>query len=80
MLQTRSRLARVVEPEAKRALAAVGEVGHDRIVAVHDERGRRGKLTDRRSPALRHDLELAVAVELVAEEVPERHDPRPQSA
>ena len=78
VLQTRSRLARVVEPEAERAFASVGEIGHDRIVAVHDERRRRRELADRRSPALGHDLELAVAVELVAEEVPERHDARPR--
>ena len=48
MLEARSRLARVVEPESDRAVAPVGKVGDDRVVAVDDERGRRGELD--RSP------------------------------
>ena len=48
VLEARSRLSRVVEPEANRARAPVGEIGDDGIVGVHDERGRRGEL--RRSP------------------------------
>ena len=70
MLKTRSRMPRVVEPEPNRSVAAVDEVGHDRIVAVHDERGRPWKIADRCSPPLRHDLELAVPVELSRKRFP----------
>ena len=41
VLEARSRLPRVVEPEANRARAPVGELGDDRVVAVDHERGRR---------------------------------------
>ena len=57
-------------------LAPVGELGDERVVGVDDERRRVGERGDRRAPALGDVLELAVAVELVAKEVAERHDPR----
>ena len=76
VLQARACLPRVVEPEPQRALTPVGEVADHRIVGVHDERRRLRELCDRGAPALGHELELAVAVELVAEEVPERDGAR----
>ena len=72
MLQRRPRLARVVDPEPERALPTVGEIGDDRVVGVHDERRLVGKVGDRRPPPLGDDLELAVPVELIAEEVRDR--------
>ena len=67
-------------PNAIAPGAAAREVADLRIVAVDDEhrvvRQRRG----RRPPALGDVLELAVAVELVAEEVAEQDRARPDAA
>ena len=46
--------------------------GGERVVGRHDERRRGVEVGDELAPALGHELELAVAVELVAEEVAER--------
>ena len=49
----------------------LGEIGDDRIVGIHDERRVARKLPHRVAPALGNELELAVAIELVAEEIRE---------
>jgi hypothetical protein len=54
------------------------EVADLRVVAVHDEQRVR-QLRHGRAPASGHELELAVAVELVAEEVPEAERARPDA-
>ena len=54
-----------------------GEIRHQRIVRVDDEKRLFGKASDHRPPALGDQLQLPVAVELVAEEVAETHDARP---
>ena len=73
------RRARVVDAE-REGRAGVAERGEQRIVAVSDEvrggRHRRRHLL----PAGGDRLELAVAVELVAEQVAEHRHPRPQAA
>ena len=71
MLQGRLRPSRVVDAEDDRARALTCKVPHLRIVAVDDERSRRIQVTDGTPPALRHVLQLAVTVELVAKEVAE---------
>ena len=76
MLKRRPSVARVVEPEAKRTLSSLGEVRHDGVVGVHDERRGGWECVHGLSPALGDELELAVAVELVAEEVRERDHAR----
>ena len=80
MLERRPRVPRIVDPVRDRVRAFPGELAHLRVVAVDDEhrlgRQRRG----RGPPALGDVLELAVAVELVAEEVAEQHRPRPDAA
>ena len=72
VLQRGSRLPRVVEAEPERGAALRSEVSDDRIVGVDDEDRRRREQRDSGAPALGHDLELPVPIELVAEEVPER--------
>ncbi len=62
-------------PKLRRATSA-GEVADLGIVGVHDELGLR-EGCDSVPPAGGEELELAVAVELVAEEVPEQQRPRP---
>ena len=74
MLQLRSGMAWVVQPEGQRARPVAPEVADLRVVAVDDElRGRQRR--HGRAPAGGNELELAVAVELVAEEVAERAAP-----
>ena len=77
VLQRRASDARVVEPE--HAAAGAGERADLRVVAVHDEL-RVGEGGDRLAPAGGDELELAVAVELVAEEVAEEQRLRPDPA
>ena len=61
---------RVVDPEPERLGTPARDVGQEWVVGVHD-RPRRGiEVGDSRAPALGDVLELAVAVELIAEEVP----------
>ena len=55
------------------------DVSHDRIVSVDHERRLRRHGRDRGTPALCDDLELPIAIELIAEEVAESDDPRPRS-
>ena len=80
MLQRRPRVAMVVEPEgAHGSGVGQGDVAEQRVVGVRYERGLR-QARQRRSPPLGDVLELAVAVELVAEEVAEEDGPRPDAA
>ena len=67
-------------PKTTAGLGAAGEVADERVVAVHDEQRRRASACDGRAPALGDELELAVAVELVAEEVAEAKQRRGCSA
>ena len=70
----------VVDPEPERLGTAARDVGQEWVVGVHD-RPRRGiEVGDSRAPALGDVLELAVAVELVAEKVPETDGLRPDAA
>ncbi|HWY90849.1 MAG TPA: hypothetical protein VNY31_09285 [Solirubrobacteraceae bacterium] len=64
---------------ARGAVPVAAEIRHERIVGVQHE-GRRPSrpLAQRRDPAVGDRLELAVTVELVAEQVRQQH--RPQSA
>ena len=76
MLKTGPRVARIGEPEAERPRSPVGKLGDNRVVGIDDERRLGGQLGDRGAPALRDGLELAVAIELISEEVGERDDAR----
>ena len=60
-------------------LATVRELGDERVVGVGDERRVGGEARDRGPPALGDVLELAVAVELVPEEVAEADGARPDA-
>ena len=64
-------------PKRRARFAALAERRDERIVGPDDERRLGRQLRDRRPPALGDVLELAVAVELVAEQVPEADDPGP---
>ena len=64
---------RVIDAEAKDVVPSGGEIRDERIVGVDDQRHARVEGADRSTPALGDRLELPVAVELVAKEVPERH-------
>ena len=55
---------------------ARAEVGDQRVVGVEHELRARGLGRDHRGPAVGDRLQLAVAVELVAEQVAEQHRPR----
>ena len=48
-----------------------GEIRDQRIVGIDDEQRLGRQPVDHRPPALGHDLELAVPIELIAEEVAE---------
>ena len=74
MLKGGSRMSRVVETEPESTLATVGEVGYDRIVGVHDEKRLLREASYSGTPPLGHELELAVAVELIAEKIREGND------
>ena len=68
----------VVETEPDNAVTPpVHEVGQERVVYVDHRPRARGQLGHGAAPALRDQLELAVAVELVAKEVAETHGARP---
>ena len=69
----------VLHAEVARA-ALPAEVGHERVVRVEHERGGARVRGHDLRPALGDDLELAVAVELVAEQVGEQQRPRAQLA
>src|SRR5205823_5307122 len=69
--------AGIVEPEDQDGITR--EVADKRVVAVDGER-HAGQAAHRRPPALGDQLELAVTVELIAEEIPEAERARPQPA
>ena len=77
MLERCSALRGVVDAERRRACVRPGEIRHQRIVRVDDEKRLFGKGRDHRPPALGDQLQLPVAVELVAKEIAETHDARP---
>ena len=79
MLELRLGVARVVEPEDDRARSLAGEIADLGVVAVHDEPRLRRQGAHRLPPALGDELELAVPVELVAEEVTEADRARSKS-
>src|SRR4029079_15603051 len=68
VLERGTRMARVVEAEPEGLLAPVRERRDERVVGAHDERRVGCELSGRGAPALGDVLELAVPVELVAEE------------
>jgi hypothetical protein len=67
---------RVVLDAVVERLAAAAEVAHQRVVGVEHEARGGGQALDDLCPAVGDDLELAVAVELVAEQVAEQHGAR----
>src|SRR5262249_12638748 len=79
VLQRRMRMPRIVDAEHHRPRTLPREVPDLRVVAVDDERGRPVERANGAAPALGDVLELAVTVELVAEEVPEADRTRVQA-
>ena len=79
MLELRVGERVVLHAEVAR-VALPAEIGDERVVRVEHERRGAGVRGDDLRPALGDDLELAVAVELVAEQVGEQQRPRPQLA
>ena len=77
VLELAPRVPLVVEPEADALAPRVRERGHLRVVGVQDEHGGGGEVDGGGPPAVGDVLELAVAVELVAEEIPEADGPWP---
>ena len=75
MLECRAGVARVVETEDARAGVVARQVTDLGVVAVDDEAGLRQR-GDGVAPAGGDGLELAVAVELVAEEIAQEHRAR----
>ena len=72
VLELGQREAVVLDAEVQR-VAVAPEVGHERVVGVEDELGAVAR--DELGPAVGDRVELAVAVELVAEQVAEQHGP-----
>ena len=80
VLERGPRDARVVKPEDERGGVRGREITDERVVPV-DHQGRAGpQRAHGVAPALGDELELAVAVELVSEEVPEADGARPDAA
>ena len=79
VLERRAAVPRVVDPERDRAGASAREVADLRVVAVDDQRRVLRQLAPLRTPPLGDVLQLAVAVQLVAEEVAEQNGPRPHA-
>ena len=73
-------MALIFEPEAEHSRAPARDLGELGIVLVHDQRARWRQLGDHLAPVLGKDLELAVAVELIAEEVVQAENFGPQRA
>ena len=71
VLQRGPGLLGVVQPEGHRAGRARCEIAHDGVVRIHDNGRPAPEGGDGLAPPVGHELELAVAVELVAEEVAE---------
>ena len=76
VLQRRAGVRRVVDAEAEGVAALAAEIADLRVVCVDHEQ-RVGESGHRVAPAGGDELQLAVAVELVAEEVPEQKRLRP---
>ena len=76
MLEASARSPRIVDAEEESAVPTVREGGDERVVGVGDDGSIGRELRNRGPPALGDVLELAVAVELVTEEVAEAHDAR----
>ena len=76
MLHPRQRLRVVLDAEVGHALATAAEVGHERVVGVQHEARLAVQALDQLRPAVGQQLELAVAVELVAEQVGEQEQAR----
>ena len=76
MLQLRQRLRVVVDAEVDDVLDLTAQVGDQRVVCVQREARLRRVMGDGVGPALGQQLELAVAVELVAEQVREHDEAR----
>ena len=80
MLERGPGVPRVVDPVGDRVRAPARQVADLGVVPVDDEHGLRRQGGRRGPPALGDVLELAVAVELVTEEVAEQHCTRPDPA
>ena len=65
-------------PKTVRSGPLSRQVAELRVVSVHDQARVGGQLTHRLAPAPGQQLQLAVAVELVAKEVPEQDGPGPK--
>ena len=76
VLHLGQRLRVVGEAEVGHALSAAPEVGDERVVRVQDEARAPVEAGDDLCPAVGEQLELAVAVELVAEQVGEQDEAR----
>ncbi len=77
VLELRNRLRRILDPEERDPVATpqvtvASEVGDQGVVGVEDEAHRALALGDDARPLVGELLELAVSIELIAEEVPEQ--------
>src|SRR5512133_4334414 len=79
VLERRARAGGIVDAEHDGVGTVTRELAHQRIVAVQRERRVRRQGPDRLPPPGGDAPQLAVAVELVAEEIPEADGPRPQA-
>ena len=79
VLELAPRMPLVVDPEPDGLPAGIRERGHLRVVDVEDEDRRGREVGGCGPPAVGDVLQLAVAVELVAEEVAEADGPRPHA-
>jgi hypothetical protein len=79
VLELRRRPSRVVQAENDAVCSVAPEVAHLRVVAVDDERRAGAEVRNGPAPALGDELELAVPVELVAEEVAQAERTRADS-
>src|SRR5207244_2324909 len=77
VLQLSTGVARIIETEDEGPGSPGGEIAHLGVVAVDNDGGIRQR-RDGAAPAGGDVLQLAVAVELVAEEVAEKERPRPE--
>ena len=78
MLHLGQCLGVVLQPEVDHSRAASPEVGDQRIVGVQHEPRAGRRAGNELGPAVGDQLELAVAVELITEEVGQQQQPRPQ--
>ena len=72
VLHGRQSLGVVLEPEVGHVLTATAEVGHERVVGVQNEPRPAVELAHHLRPAVGQQLELSVAVELIAKEIGEQ--------